>query len=264
MAQLRITAVKGLRKESFDEVDHVWGDFLYTEEKERQQTELEKHKAEIKVENETAYEDDFEDEEEEERTKSEDTYDALNAHAEVSSQYTSTEKLDEPDGQPGARQKKKGKGRKQKTRSHNKPPPLSLYQDEMKHRLKYTTERPSSHNRDAMSDQEDGRRRGRKLHRRGQMKKCHSLEQSVEQAGRDRLEQKFLELQELMSKPLCDQRGFHSTGQLAPMPNLQHGSAGKGQRQLRANKRQTGHSIGAWIESSVQEEGLCHSHVNLL
>jgi hypothetical protein len=60
-----------------------------------------------------------------------------------------------------------------------------------------------------MSDQEVMLRhhRGRRLQRRSQMKKYHSIEHDVEQAGRDVLEQKFIELEDLLTRPLTDTRG---------------------------------------------------------
>lgn len=253
MANIKLTAVQGLTEE--DQVDYSWEDF-YGDEEEQRQKEAETLKAKTKIENEPHYEDDFEDldpkevEEELEQNEPEDV-----SRQEVkrgsSLRNDSTDKLDKTDSHSSSKKStKKSKPKKPKTHTNNKPPPLNLYQDLVKERLLHSKERTLSHNQDTMSDQEVGRRRGRRLHRRVQMKKYHSMEHAVEQAGRDRLEQKFMELEELMTRPLVDTRGTHvSKQQMQRMMKLQHQHAEMG---YRGNNSQ--HTVGAWVEGAVQEE----------
>ena len=167
--------------------------------------------------------------------------------------YASTDKLNEKDSSShpaGKKPKRKGRSSPKKPKTHpnnntnntNKPPPLNLHHDRAKDRPRFSRERtgttPSSssshhNNQDTMSDQEVGRRRGRRLHRRGQIKKYHSMEHAVEQAGRDRLEQKFEELEELMTRPLADTRGPHliPKQRVQRMVAMQHHLAEMGHRE---------------------------------
>ena len=262
MANIKVTAVQGLTEE--DQVDYSWGDF-YGDENKQQQKKAETQKAETKKENEAVYEDDFEEVEEEEVEEVEEEVEQNKPKVVLrqgdnrggsprytstgSPRYTSMDKLHETDSQTSKKSKKKSKPKKPKTHPSSKPPPLSLYQDLVKERLLYSKDRTPPRNQDTMSDQEVGRRRGRRLHRRVQMKKCHSMEHAVEQAGRDRLEQKFIELEELMTRPLTDTRKTHiPKQQVHRMMNMQHQHAELGHR---GNNSQ--HRVGAWVEGTVQE-----------
>ncbi|KAL8561694.1 hypothetical protein ACOMHN_054991 [Nucella lapillus] len=256
MSQLKLTAVEGLKTQG--DADSLWDDF-YTNDKEQKPkktggSEL----AKISVENDTTYDDDFEDEDDDEDRHSRETP-RINLNLNTSLTNTSTKKLDsESDSHSSStKPRRKGKGKRFKTGANNKPPPLSLYHDQLRDRLQYP--RSASHNQDTQSDQEARRHRGRKLHRRGQMKKYRSLEQAVELAGRDRLEQKYIELEELMTQPLVE-----NTHSRAPASGQQWTS--KKQKQPSRSRVKGGlkeeeegggaepSRIKAWISNSTLDE----------
>ncbi|XP_076450284.1 uncharacterized protein LOC143286557 [Babylonia areolata] len=274
MSQFKITAVEGLKTQG--ESDSVWDDF-YTEEKEEPQKAAGPEKAFIQVENEATYDDDFEDvddddddDDDEEGNNSRETP-RITLNLSTSSRDTSMEKLDDTDSQTSSHYKPRRKGgkaaRKLKTtgsnnNNSNKPPPLNLYQDQIRDHLRYSRDRSLSFNhqqQETMSDQEGRRRRGggRKLQHRGQMKKYRSLEQAVEQAGKDRLEQKFVELQELMSRPLV----VDSLKVYGPpaLQKTQGASKKQQQQQLQEGRRgrkgdDPEHRLKAWISNSTLDE----------
>ncbi|XP_070200189.1 glutamic acid-rich protein-like [Littorina saxatilis] len=254
MSGLKITALEGLRTQGSDGAD-PWKDF-YGDDKEKQQENGEQEKS-TKTGNGATYEDDFEGSEEEGTETVQDKSEEMsiqNSHGKSENTETSQGRHDSTENLSQAESSKKSKKKKsKKPKTHHpntKPPPLNLYQDHVRERLNNSRPRVRpSH--DTMSDQEMGRRRGRKLNRRTQMKKYHSMEQAIEEAGRDRLEQKFEELEDLMARPLTDTRGVkipHKRLQKMVTLHHQHGELGHGE--VSSSRRR----VGAWMEGTVQEE----------
>nr|KAG5699427.1 hypothetical protein BaRGS_016273 [Batillaria attramentaria] len=80
------------------------------------------------------------------------------------------------------------------------------------------------------------------------------MEVAVEQAGKDRLEQKYQELEELMTRPLADTRGVHIPQQrIHKMVAMQQKHASVGHRSAYPQRHDNG-AIGPWFGDTVQEE----------
>lgn len=231
----QVIPLQGPKAEALDEANSEWKDF-FSDEEEKEKETVQKDKGEGSPKDKP------------ERELAQDSSRGLSDHDHDN--YPSNSEYPEGDecGRSRKKHRKMSKSRKgKKSSTHHlhetRPPPLNLYPNTTKDQVHAASSR-SRHNQDSMSDQGEMRSRGRKLQRRSPMKRYPSLDQAVEQAGRDRLEQKYVELTALLTRPLTDTRG----GSGRASRHTEHPQLAR----ARADRWQN--RVEGWGDGAVQEE----------
>ena len=185
--------------------DGAWSGF-YSEEEAKQQSGA--------AERETSAEKEYGGDEEDRKPPAKQSMEDLAARPTGDSDAGNTNKADSPSSK---KPKKKSKP-KSKSKPRSQPRPVD----------QSTREQTVSRYQSRASEKENTEHRGRKLHRRRQMRNAQSLGQAVEESSQQRLEQKFEELEDLMSRPLADTRPRVPKQYVERVVNRQHEHAEAG------------------------------------